>query len=79
MIVRSVHRTTALATVFALALALAPCPARAEGDAEAEKFDWARFFDYASCAASIAVIEAPGAGFMVAAITCGRVIQKYWT
>lgn len=79
MIVRSCRRTPAVATVFALALALSPLPARADGDAEAEKFDWVKFFDYASCAASIAVIEAPGAGVMMAAITCGRVIQKYWT
>ena len=67
----------ALAVVFALVLALAPVtPARAEeldGD-----FNWAKFFDYAGCAASIAFAELPG-GLAMVGITCGRVIQKYWT
>ena len=67
----------ALAVVIALVLALAPVtPARAEG--EPDGFDWPKFFDYAGCAASIAFAEMPG-GLAMAAITCGRVIQKYWT
>jgi len=70
--------TAALATILALTLAVAPLPARADGDNEAESFDWIKFFDYAGCAASIAVAEAPG-GLVMAGITCGRVIQKYWT
>ncbi len=70
--------TAALATIFALTLALAPPPARADGDDGGEGFDWIKFFDYAGCAASIAVAEAPG-GLVMAGITCGRVIQKYWT
>jgi len=67
----------ALAVVIALALALAPVtPAHADG--ETDGVDWPKFFDYAGCAASIAFAEMPG-GIAMAAITCGRVIQKYWT
>ena len=43
-----------------------------------EAFDWTKFFDYASCAASIAFAEMPP-GVIMVAITCGRVVQKYWT
>ena len=68
----------ALAAVMALTLTLAPVtPARA-GDEEAEDFNWAKFFDYAGCAASIAFAEIPG-GLAMVGITCGRVIMKYWT
>ena len=68
----------ALAVVIALALALAPVtPARAAVEPD-DGFNWPKFFDYAGCAASIAFAEMPG-GLAMAAITCGRVIQKYWT
>lgn len=77
MNVHSRRATQALAPVLAILLAIAPLPARA-ADAELEKFDWTKFFDYASCAASIAMAEVPG-GLWMAAITCGRVVQKYWT
>lgn len=77
MIVRSRRPGVAFATVLALTLAVAPMPARADTMDE-EKFDWPKFLDYASCAASIGFAEMPG-GLWMAAITCGRVIQKYWT
>jgi hypothetical protein len=68
----------ALAVVMALTLALAPVtPARAEEESGGS-FDWPKFFDYAGCAASIAFAELPG-GLAMVGITCGRVIQKYWT
>ena len=68
----------ALAVAMALVLALAPVtPARAQEEPDGD-FNWPKFFDYAGCAASIAFAEMPG-GLAMAAITCGRVIQKYWT
>lgn len=69
-------RSRVLPLAMAASLAAGPALATA-GDPIDENFDGERFFDYALCAAGIALCTT-GAGLTLAALACGRMVLKYW-
>ena len=73
-------RRIAVAACFALATTIAPLTpaARAETEPQVERWDWDKFFTYASCAAGIGLALGTGA-VVLAGLACAKAVTTYWT
>ena len=73
---RHAMRSRVLALAMAASLVAGPALATA-GDTTDENFKAEQFFDYALCAAGIALCTT-GAGLTLALLACGKMVLKYW-
>ena len=68
----------ALLIISPLAVPTRPVAAETADEATIERFDSRKFWDYASCGASIVFASGTG-GWILAAVVCGKVITEHWT